>query len=55
MNGGVNMAKYIGERILISIVTIWVVVTLTFFLIRLMPGGPFDAEKVTAEMKEILN
>lgn len=55
MNGGVNMAKYIGERILISIVTIWVVVTLTFFLIRLMPGGPFDGEKVTAEMKEILN
>ncbi|ENZ01910.1 hypothetical protein HMPREF1092_01144 [Clostridium thermobutyricum] len=49
------MAKYIGERILISIVTIWVVVTLTFFLIRLMPGGPFDGEKVTAEMKEILN
>lgn len=49
------MAKYIGQRILISIVTIWVVVTITFFLVRLMPGGPFDGEKMTAEAKAILN
>lgn len=45
------MIKYIGKRILSSLVTIWVVVTLTFFLIRLMPGGPFDGDKITPQIK----
>ncbi|MGL4774735.1 MAG: ABC transporter permease [Clostridium sp.] len=45
------MLKYIFKRILASLVTIWVVVTLTFFLVRLMPGGPFDGEKITPEIK----
>ena len=39
------MVKYIIKRLLASIVTVWVVVTLTFFLMRFMPGGPFDGEK----------
>lgn len=45
------MLKYIGKRFLASIITIWVVITLTFFLMRLMPGGPFDSEKLTPEIK----
>ncbi|NFO03294.1 ABC transporter permease [Clostridium botulinum] len=45
------MLKYIGKRLLASILTIWVVITLTFFLMRLMPGGPFDSEKLTPEIK----
>ncbi|MGL5416868.1 MAG: ABC transporter permease [Clostridium sp.] len=49
------MAKYIGQRILVSIATIWVVITIAFFLIRLMPGGPFDGEKMTPEIKAVLN
>ncbi len=49
------MAKYIFKRILISLVTIFAVVTVTFFLIRLMPGGPFDGEKMTPEIKANLN
>ncbi len=49
------MLKYIGKRIFTSILTIWAVVTITFFLVRAMPGGPFDGEKVTPEMKVILN
>lgn len=39
------MGKYILKRICISLVTIWVVVTVTFFLMRLLPGGPFSGEK----------
>ena len=46
-----EMVKYIGKRILTSILTIWVVVTLTFFLMRAMPGGPFSGEKMTAEIQ----
>ena len=39
------MAKYITKRILLALVTIWVVATLTFFLMNMVPGGPFMAEK----------
>ncbi len=39
------MGKYIAKRILFAIVTIWVVATLTFFLMNLVPGGPFMSEK----------
>ena len=45
------MVKYIGKRVFTSILTIWVVVTLTFFLMRAMPGGPFTGEKMTPEIK----
>lgn len=37
--------KYILKRIGMSIVTLFVVITVTFFLLRLMPGGPFDGER----------
>ena len=49
------MVKYIGKRLLTSIITIWAVVTIVFFLVRMMPGGPFDGEKITPEMKAQLN
>ncbi len=39
------MFLYILKRLWISILTLFTVVTLTFFLLRLMPGGPFDGEK----------
>lgn len=39
------MLKYILKRIGISLITIWVVITLTFFLLRLLPGGPFLGER----------
>lgn len=45
------MIKYIGKRIVASLLTIWVVITLTFFLMRLMPGGPFDSDKLTPQVK----
>ena len=49
------MLKYILKRILTSIVTIWAVITIVFFLVRIMPGGPFESEKITPQMKEVLN
>ena len=49
------MVKYIGKRLLTSLITVWAVVTIVFFLVRLMPGGPFDGEKTTPEMKAQLN
>ncbi len=39
------MGKYIVKRVLLGIISIFVVATLTFFLMNLVPGGPFVAEK----------
>ena len=39
------MLKYIVKRIAPAIVTIWAVATLTFFLMNMVPGGPFLSEK----------
>ncbi len=39
------MGKYILKRVSAAIVTIFIVATITFFLMNLVPGGPFVAEK----------
>lgn len=39
------MLKYILKRLGSSVITIWVVVTVTFILSHAIPGGPFDREK----------
>ena len=39
------MLRFIVGRMLQAIPVLFCVVTVTFFLIRLAPGGPFDAEK----------
>ena len=39
------MTKFIIRRLLSLIPTMFVIVTLSFFLIRFAPGGPFSAEK----------
>ena len=39
------MFKYIIKSLCLSLVTIFIVITATFFLMRLMQGGPFDGEK----------
>lgn len=38
------MGKYIVKRILMSIITVWVITTLTFFLMHAVPGNPFAKE-----------
>ena len=37
----IPLKKYILKRLLISVVTIWLIVTACFFLLRLLPGNPF--------------
>jgi oligopeptide transport system permease protein len=39
------MASFLLKRFIHGIVVIWVVATLTFVLLRLAPGGPFDRER----------
>ena len=45
------MAKYIIKRLFISLLTIFVLVTATFFLMKLIPGNPFMNDKVPEEIQ----
>ena len=38
---------YVLKRIGLAILTIWVVITITFFVMQAVPGGPFVGEKAT--------
>ena len=48
------MVYFIIKRILNSIVTIYFVITVTFFMIKLSPGNPFAGEKVSQETVKAL-
>ena len=40
---------YILKRIALAILTVWVVITVTFFVMRAVPGGPFMSEKAISD------
>ncbi len=45
------MIRFVALRLLQTIPVIWVIITATFFMLRLVPGGPFTAERaVTPEI-----
>lgn len=49
------MTKYIIKRIAMGLLSIFIVATLTFFLMNLVPGGPFVAEKsISKAAQELL-
>ena len=49
------MTKYLLKRIAILLVPLWVVVTLSFFLMQVMPGSPFNNPKLTNDMIAVMN
>lgn len=50
------MLRYVLERLLGAIPTLFFIVTISFFLIRIAPGGPFDLERpLEAKVMENLN
>lgn len=49
-----SMLKYIGKRILISIVTLFVILSILFLMTRLLPGTPFNSEKMSPEQMEVV-
>lgn len=48
------MVRYIIKRLFIGVVTIWALITITFFLIRIMPGSPFEADNLSKSAIEQL-
>ena len=50
------MFSYVVRRLLVSLLTLFVIVTITFFLMHTVPGGPFVGEKpLSAVALENLN
>ena len=50
------MFSFLLKRLTSTIPTLFIIVTIAFFMIRMAPGGPFDAERpVSAEIAENLN
>lgn len=46
---------YIIKRIILAIITVWIVITITFFVMQAVPGDPFAGEKaLTAEAQAAL-
>ncbi|BAL50313.1 MULTISPECIES: ABC transporter permease [Lactococcus] len=48
------MAKYILKRLGLLLLTLFLIVTLTFFMMQVMPGTPFSNPKLTPDQLEIL-
>ena len=40
------MVKYVIKRLLIAILTLWIILTATFILMKSIPGDPFANEKM---------
>jgi len=47
------VTTFIARRALLMIPTLWAIATLTFFMIRLAPGGPFMSEKDIPEQVKV--
>lgn len=39
------MFRYLLRRLAFSLVALWAVASVAFFLVRAAPGGPFDGER----------
>jgi len=48
------MLRYVGRRLLISAATLFVILTVLFLMTRLMPGSPFNSEKLSAEQMAVI-
>ena len=49
------MLKYCLKRLVLAVVTLFVIMAITFFAMNAIPGGPFDSEKApTPEVKAVL-
>jgi oligopeptide transport system permease protein len=48
------MIRYIGKRIVLMVITLFVIISVTFFISKLLPGTPFADDKLTPEIRERL-
>ncbi|WP_455715136.1 ABC transporter permease [Anaerosporobacter sp.] len=49
-----SMLKYIGKRILISAVTLFIILAVLFLMVKFLPGTPFNDEKLSEGQRAII-
>src|SRR5699024_1970013 len=48
------MLKYVLKRLGYMFLSLFIIITITFFLMKLIPGSPFNDKKLNDEQKQIL-
>ena len=48
------MARFVVKRIIEALITLFVIATITFFLMNIIPGGPFNTERASAKTVEMM-
>lgn len=49
-----SMFKYIGKRLLISLMTLFVILVVLFIMVKCLPGTPFNDEKLSEGQRAII-
>ena len=44
-----HVTRYVIKRILLAILTVFIICAITFFLMHAVPGGPFNREKALSQ------
>src|SRR5215210_8387476 len=45
------MLRYVGKRLVLMIMTLFVIISVTFFISKLLPGTPFADDKLTPQIR----
>ena len=49
------MAKYVVKRVILAVITVFIISAITFFAMNAIPGGPFSGEKaLSPEVERVL-
>ena len=49
------MVRYVLRRVVYMLITLFIIATLSFFLMKMLPGSPLNAEdKLSEEQKQIV-
>lgn len=53
--GGAKVVRYLLKRVMYMVITLFIIATVSFFLMKFLPGSPLNAEdKLTEEQREII-
>jgi oligopeptide transport system permease protein len=48
------MLRYVAKRVAYMVVTLFIIISITFFISKLLPGTPFADDKLTPQLREVL-
>ncbi len=48
------MVRYVAKRVAYMVVTLFVIISITFFISKMLPGTPFADDKLTPQLRQVL-